>query len=94
MINAYDDIPDTVLKVPIMCNPGIKEGVIDKKSKFTRVWPTNESYLNTLRAKNALVGVSIDPFTAHECGKSRYMAITWLDACLAARVPDKAGSLF
>ena len=91
-IKAYDKIPDAVLKVPIMCNPGTKEGVTDKKNKFARVWPANETYLNTLRAKNALVGVSIDPLTSHECGNSRYMAITWLDACLTARLPEKTGS--
>ena len=90
-IKPYTEIPNAVLEVPIMCNPGTKEGVTDKKGKFARVWPANEAYLTAMRAKNALVGVSIDPLTAHECGNSRYMAIAWLDACLTARLPTKAG---
>ena len=90
-IKHYNDISDTVLQVPIMCNPGTKEGVTDKKGKFARVWPANEIFLSTLRAKGALVGVSIDPLTAHECGNSRYMAIAWLDSCLTLRLPDSSG---
>ena len=35
--------------------------------------------------------MAVDPLTAHECGNQRYMAIAWLDACLAARLPDKSG---
>ncbi|MDO7793952.1 hypothetical protein, partial [Escherichia coli] len=38
-----------------------------------------------------LVGVAIDPLTSHECGNQRYLAIPWLDACLTARLPKKAG---
>ena len=30
-----------------------------------------------------------DPRTGHECGDSRYLAIPFLDACLATRLPDK-----
>ena len=29
--------------------------------------------------------------SSHECGNQRYMAIPWLDTCLAARLPAKAG---
>jgi len=90
-IKAYNEIPSAVLKVPIMCNPGTKEGVTDKKGRFARVWPANETYLTMMRGKGALVGVAIDPLTAHECGNSRYMAINWLDSCLSLRLPDSSG---
>lgn len=86
-INAYSEIPKATLEVPIMCNPGTKEGVTDTKGRFAKVWPANVSYLNGMRAKGGLVGVAIDPLTAHECGNSRYMAIAWLDACLELRLP-------
>lgn len=90
-IKHYADISEKVLQVPIMCNPGTKEGVTDKKGKFARVWPANEIFLSTMRAKGALAGVAIDPLTAHECGNSRYMAIAWLDSCLTLRLPDSPG---
>lgn len=91
-IKFYDKIPDAALEVPIMCNPGTKEGVTDKSGKFARVWPANETFLKKLREKNALIGVSIDPLTAHECGNSRYMAIAWLDSCLTLRLPEQSGA--
>ena len=37
-------------------------------------------------------GVAVDPLTSHECGNQRYLAIPWLDACLAARLPRDAGA--
>jgi pimeloyl-ACP methyl ester carboxylesterase len=79
------------LKVPIMCNPGTKEGVTVKDGRFSSVWPANETFLTGVRSQGGLIGVSIDPLTAHECGNQRYMAIPWLDACLSARLPRKAG---
>ena len=81
----------SALKVPIMCNPGTKEGVTVKDGRFSSVWPANEIFLSAVRSKGGLIGVSIDPLTAHECGNQRYMAIPWLDACLSARLPRKAG---
>jgi hypothetical protein len=84
-------IPDAALKVPVMCNPGTKEGVTVKDGRFAGVWPANEAFFTAMRARGALIGVAVDPLTAHECGNQRYMAIAWLDACLAARLPDKAG---
>jgi hypothetical protein len=41
------------------------------------------------RAKGAPIALAPDPKTGHECGDSRYLAIPFLDACLAARLPDK-----
>ena len=35
--------------------------------------------------------MAVDPLTSHECGNQRYLAIPWLDACLAARLPDRPG---
>lgn len=84
-------VPDAALKVPVMCNPGTKEGVTVKEGRFAGVWPANEAFFTEVRGKGGLVGVAVDPLTAHECGNSRYMAIPWLDACLAARLPKQSG---
>lgn len=84
-------VPDAALKVPMMCNPGTKEGVTVKEGRFAGVWPANEAFFSEVRGKGGLVGVAVDPLTAHECGNSRYMAIPWLDACLAARLPKNSG---
>jgi pimeloyl-ACP methyl ester carboxylesterase len=84
-------VPAAALQVPLMCNPGTKEGVTVKDSRFAGVWPANEAFFTEVRGKGGLVGVAVDPLTSHECGNQRYMAIPWLDACLAARLPAKAG---
>jgi pimeloyl-ACP methyl ester carboxylesterase len=83
-------IPDAALKVPMMCNPGTKEGVTIKEGRFAGVWPANETFFKTVRGKGGLIGVAVDPLTSHECGNQRYLAILWLDACLEARLPAKA----
>lgn len=83
-------IPDAALKVPVMCNPGTKEGVTVKDGRFAGVWPANEAFFTAMRAKGAPIGVAVDPLTAHECGNSRYMAILWLDQCLARVWPRTA----
>ena len=85
------NLPAETLKVPMMCNPGTKEGVTEKKGRFARVWPSNETFFNKVRSAGGLVGVSIDPLSSHECGNSRYMAIPWLDTCLSARLPKTSG---
>ena len=85
-------ISQAACQVPIMCNLGTKEGVTDKANGFAGVWPGVEVFFKTMRAKGALIGVAIDPLTSHECGNQRYLAITWLDACLTARLPAKAGA--
>jgi hypothetical protein len=84
-------LPDAAVKVPLMCNLGTKEGVTVKEGQFAGVWPANETFFTTVRAKGGLVGVAIDPLSSHECGNQRYLAIPWLDACLSARLPKKAG---
>ena len=84
-------VPEAALKVPVMCNPGTKEGVTVKEGRFAGVWPANEEFFNAVRGKGGLIGVAVDPLTAHECGNSRYMAIPWLDACLSVRLPKNSG---
>jgi pimeloyl-ACP methyl ester carboxylesterase len=82
---------ENVLTVPLMCNPGTKEGVTVKDGQFAGVWPANETFFQTVRSRGGQIGVAIDPLTAHECGNQRYLAIAWLDACLAARLPKVHG---
>ena len=84
-------IPDAALNVPIMCNLGTKEGVTVKEGRFAGAWAANEAFFTAVRAKGGLIGVAVDPLTAHECGNQRYLAIPWLDACLTARLPSKTG---
>jgi pimeloyl-ACP methyl ester carboxylesterase len=84
-------VPDAALAVPIMCNPGTKEGFTVKDGRFAGVWPANEAFFAAVRGKGGLIGVAVDPLTSHECGNSRYLAIPWLDACLAARLPKNPG---
>lgn len=84
-------VPEEALRVPLMCNPGTKEGVTVKEGRFAGVWPANEAFFRDLRGRGGLVGVAVDPLTSHECGNQRYLAIAWLDACLAARLPEKVG---
>jgi pimeloyl-ACP methyl ester carboxylesterase len=83
-------LPDAALKVPVMCNPGTKEGVTVKDSRFGGVWPANETFFNEVRSKGGLISVAVDPLSSHECGNQRYLAIPWLDACLSARLPKIA----
>ena len=84
-------LPKAALAVPMMCNPGTKEGVTVKDGRFAGVWPANEAFFDAVRGKGGLLGVAVDPLTAHECGNQRYLAIPWLDACLTMRIPDKVG---
>jgi pimeloyl-ACP methyl ester carboxylesterase len=80
-------LPDAALQVPLMCNPGTKEGVTVKDGRFAGVWSSNEAFFQAVRGKGGLIGVAVDPLTSHECGNQRYMAIAWLDACLTLRLP-------
>lgn len=82
---------DAALGVPLMCNLGTNEGVASKEGRFAGVWPANEVFFREVRGRGGLVGVSVDPLTAHECGNQRYLAILWLDACLSARLPQEPG---
>lgn len=88
--NTYT-ISEAACQVPMMCNLGTKEGVIDKEGRFAGVWPGVEVFFHTLRAKKALVGVSVDPLSSHDVGNQRYLAMPWFDACLTARLPAMSG---
>ena len=84
-------ISPAACQVPVMCNLGTKEGVTVKDGRFAGVWPGVESFFSAMRAKGALIAVSADPLTSHECGNQRYLAMPWFDACLTARLPAKGG---
>jgi pimeloyl-ACP methyl ester carboxylesterase len=84
------DIPDAACAVPVMCNLGTKEGVTVKEGRFAKVWEGVEPFFHALRGKGGLIGVSVDPNSSHDCGNQRYLAMPWFDACLTARLPDKA----
>ncbi len=81
-------LPDAALKVPVMCNPGTKEGVTVKDGRFAGVWPANEAFFGEVRSRGGLISVAVDPLSSHECGNQRYFAIPWLDACLGVRLPN------
>lgn len=85
-------VPDAALQVPMMCNPGTKEGVTEKGNRFASVWPANEAFFTEVRRRGGLIGVAVDPLTSHECGNQRYLAIPWLDACLDVRLPKTPGA--
>ncbi len=89
------DVPPARHAIPIMLNPGAKE-----EKKFPQnpkglergPWWGNLATFRENRELGALVGLAPDPRTDHECGDSRYLAIPYLDACMAQRLPKK-GSL-
>lgn len=86
-------LPEAALSVPTMCNPGTKEGVTVTDGRFAKVWPANIAFFDKVRGSGGLIGIAIDPLTAHECGNSRYMAIPWLDKCLEMRLPQQPGQV-
>ena len=84
------EVPVTALRVPVMANPGSKER---DDHRF------RTSYSNTLdtfrdwRAKGSLIAFAADPRSGHDCGGSRYLAVPFFDACLAARLPEQSGAV-
>jgi hypothetical protein len=82
------EFPAGALEVPVLCNLGLKE----RDDRFGRLWTNTTSFFLDFRKQGALVGLAIDPRTSHECGDSRYLAIPWLDACLAQRLPARRGA--
>jgi len=71
-----------VYSIPIMCNSGIQE-------KGNGPWNGPLAMVQDYRAKGAPIGFAPDPLTGHWCGNSRYLAIPYLDACMALRLPEK-----
>ena len=92
------DVPAAVYRIPMMTNPGVKEkpkqpppdpDTRTKAEKMKGPWLGNIATFKAYRAHGGLIGFAPDPLTGHECGDSRYLAIPFLDACLAMRLPDK-----
>jgi hypothetical protein len=97
------DVPAALYAIPMMCNPGVKEkppapqdpDAWEKLSPEQRnkgPWLGNLATFREYRSHGAPIGFAPDPRTGHECGDSRYLAIPFLDACLAMRLPDKGST--
>jgi len=97
---ARPEVPAALYAIPMMTNPGVKEKPapkppLDEPDKRTEAekmkgpWLGNLATFHEYRARGGLIGFAPDPRTGHECGDSRYLAIPFLDACLAMRLPDK-----
>jgi sugar lactone lactonase YvrE len=83
-------VPATCHGIPIMLNPGVKEEKTFKKNPPGHEkgpWWGNLATFHEYRRLGALIGLAADPRTDHECGDARYLAIRYLDACLAMRLP-------
>lgn len=78
-------IPAAAYAIPMMCNPGVKER---DDARFQGAWTGAMAMFESYRSQGAPIGFAPDPRTGHECGDSRYLAIPFFDACLAARLPD------
>src|SRR6266850_2275427 len=92
------EVPAALYDIPMMTNPGVKEkpklnpDAPDNRTDLEKMkgpWLGNIATFKEYRGKGGLIGFAPDPRTGHECGDSRYLAIPFLDACLAARLPDK-----
>ncbi|MBI5396722.1 MAG: hypothetical protein HZA91_15620 [Verrucomicrobia bacterium] len=82
------EIPAAAMAVPMMCNPGVKE---NGDKRFNGAWTGTLEMFRAYRAQGAPIGFAPDPRTSHETGDSRYLAIPFFDACLAMRLPARAG---
>lgn len=92
------EVPAALYQIPMMANPGVKEKSKtpppdpDTRTEGERMkgpWLGNIATFKEYRAQGGLIGFAPDPRTGHECGDSRYLAIPFLDACLAMRLPAK-----
>lgn len=80
------ELSPAVYGIPIVLNPGGKE---KGDMRFNGAWTGSMAMFKAYRAKGSPAAFAPDPRTSHECGDSRYLAIPFFDACLAARLPDK-----
>jgi hypothetical protein len=55
-------------------------------------WLGSLATFREVRSRGGHIAFAPDPRTGHECGDSRYLAIPFFDACLAARLPDKGSA--
>ncbi len=86
------EVPAACYAIPIMLNPGVKEEKRfpkNPKGLERGPWWGNLATFREYREHGALIGLAPDPRTDHECGDSRYLAIPFVDACLAQRLPEK-----
>jgi hypothetical protein len=92
------EFPSSYYTIPMMTNPGVKEkprqappepDTRSEADKMKGPWQGSLATFREVRAKGGLIGFAPDPRTGHECGDSRYLAIPYLDACLALRPPEK-----
>ena len=95
------EVPAALYDIPMMTNPGVKEkpklnpDAPDNRTALEKMkgpWLGNIATFKEYRAQGGLIGFAPDPRTGHECGDSRYLAIPFLDACLAMRLPDKGST--
>src|SRR6266850_1647110 len=95
------EVPAELYDIPMMTNPGVKEkpklnpDAPDNRTDLEKMkgpWLGNIATFKEYRGKGGLIGFAPDPRTGHECGDSRYLAIPFLDACLAMRLPDKGST--
>ncbi|WP_216847085.1 hypothetical protein [Granulicella sp. L60] len=75
-------IPEAVYTIPTMTNAGVQE-------KGHEPWEGSIATFKEYRERGAPIGFAPDPRTAHQTGDSRYLAIPFLDACMAMRLPEK-----
>jgi len=80
------NLTSAVYKVPFLFIGGVKEAE-DKSHGPARLG--DRAMLKAWREHGAPGGLASDPLSGHECGDSRYLAIAFLDACLAQRLPDR-----
>jgi hypothetical protein len=73
------------LRGPVMGNAGVKE-------QERGVWINTLARAREYRSNGGPAGFAPDPRTGHECDDSRYLAIPFLDACLAMRLPAKGSN--
>jgi hypothetical protein len=82
------EVPAAVYTVPIMCNAGVRDKPENGPLwRWNGVWEGELATFQKSRTKGAPIGFAPDPRTAQECGDSRYLAIPFLDACIATRLP-------
>src|SRR5882724_10186691 len=79
------ETPAAAYAVPVLGNAGVKE-------QDRGAWINTLARAREYRSKSGPAGFAPDPRTGHECGDSRYLAIPFLDACLAMRLLAKGSN--
>jgi hypothetical protein len=74
-----NEIPAAVYGTPTMSNPGMKE-------QFALPFVGTLTTFQKFRSYGVPIGFAPNPRTGHECGDSRYLAISFLDACWRGRI--------